>query len=50
MREAWRLNKHSLTANYTIALNYIDKTMLPYSTIEKAVAKTIIKLNEEAHS
>ena len=50
MREAWRLNKHALTNNYLIAFNYLDKTMLGYSAIEKAIAKTIVKLNEETHS
>ena len=50
MREAWRLNKHALTNNYLIAFNYMDKTMLGYSAIEKAIAKAVVKLNEEAHS
>ena len=50
MREAWRLNKQALTNNYLIAINYMDKTMLNYATIEKAVAKTIAKLNEETNS
>ena len=50
MREAWRLNKQTLNNHYLIAFNYMDKTMSDYSTIEKAVAKTINKLNEETHS
>lgn len=50
MREAWRLNKNKLNKHYLIAFNYIDKTMLSYDIIEKAVAKAINKLNEEANS
>jgi ribonuclease P protein component len=50
MREAWRLNKQNLNNHYLIAFNYMDKTMNGYDTIEKAVAKTINKLNEEANS
>ncbi len=50
MREAWRLNKDQLNNNYRIAFNYIDKSMLDYATINKAFAKTIRKLNEEAYS
>lgn len=50
MREAWRLNKDELQKPYTLALNYMDKTMLPYAAIEKAVKKAIKKLNEEADS
>lgn len=50
MREAWRLNKTELNKSFLLALNYIDKTMLPYATIEKAVKKTIRKLNEETDS
>lgn len=50
MREAWRLNKQTLNNHYLIALNYMDKTLLGYSVIEKAIAKTIIKLNEETNS
>ncbi|MBO4666292.1 MAG: ribonuclease P protein component [Paludibacteraceae bacterium] len=50
MREAWRLNKAELLQSYTIALNYMDKTMLPYANIEKAIKKAIKKLNEETDS
>lgn len=50
MREAWRLNKQNLNNHYLIAFNYMDKTMLDYSIVDKAVAKTIAKLNEETNS
>ena len=50
MREAWRLNKQLLKNNYLIAFNYMDKTMLNFSVIEKSTAKVIEKLNEEAYS
>ena len=50
MREAWRLNKQNLNHHYLIAFNYMDKTMLDYSIVDKAVAKTIAKLNEETNS
>ncbi len=50
MREAWRLNKENLHRPYTLALNYMDKVMQPYETIEKAVKKAIRKLNEETDS
>lgn len=50
MREAWRLNKENLHRPYTLALNYMDKVMQPYATIEKAVKKAIRKLNEETDS
>ena len=50
MREAWRLNKQNLNNHYLIAFNYMDKTMLDYSIVDKTVAKTIAKLNEETNS
>ena len=50
MREAWRLNKAELGQSYTLAINYIDKQMQPYATIEKAVKKAIKRLNEETDS
>lgn len=50
MREAWRLNKQNLNNHYLIAFNYMDKTILDYSIVDKAVAKTIAKLNEETNS
>jgi len=50
MREAWRLHKDGLTKNYTLALNYMDKAMQPYSNIERAVRKAIKRLNEEVDS
>ena len=50
IREVWRLNKSELQHPYTLAFNYMDKAMLPYESIDKAVKKTIRKLNEEADS
>lgn len=50
MREAWRLNKEQLQGTYTLAFNYMDKAMLPFASIEKAVKKAIRKLNEETDS
>lgn len=50
MREAWRLNKSELEGAYMLALNYIDKSMQPYTVIERAVKKAIKRLNEETDS
>ena len=50
MREAWRLNKGELQKPFMLALNYMDKTMLPYAAIDKAVKKAVRKLNEETDS
>ena len=47
MREAYRLNRHSLEGRYMLAFNYIDKEQQPYAVVEKGVRKAIRKLNEE---
>ena len=45
MREAWRLQQHSLNGSYVLAFNYMDKTMQPLEVISRAVTKAINKLN-----
>lgn len=46
MREAYRLNQELLPAEvcYQVAFNYIDKSKQPYSVIEKAMRKALLRL------
>ena len=47
MREAYRLNMSILleiNASYQIAFNYMDKTIQPYSCIEKAMKKALKRI------
>lgn len=45
MREAYRLHRDLLEGHYQIAFNYMDKEEQSYSVIEKAVCKTLKKIN-----
>ncbi len=45
MREAWRLQQHDLKGSYVLAFNYMDKGILPYPVVFRAVSKAIDKLN-----
>lgn len=50
MREAYRLNKQVLLSadkHYHLALNYIDKEMQDYKTINKAMLKILKRLVSE---
>ena len=50
MREAYRLNKQVLLSadkHYHLALNYIDKEMQDYKTINKAMLKILKRLATE---
>ena len=50
MREAYRLNKQVLLSadkHYHLALNYIDKEMQEYKTINKAMVKILKRLATE---
>lgn len=50
MREAYRLNKQVLLdadKHYHLALNYIDKEMQDYKTINKAMVKILKRLATE---
>jgi ribonuclease P protein component len=50
MREAYRLNKQVLLdtdKHYHLALNYIDKEMQEYKTINKAMVKILKRLATE---
>jgi len=50
MREAYRLNKQVLLSadkHYHLALNYIDKEMQDYKTINKAMVKILKRLATE---
>lgn len=48
MREAYRLNKQPLMGkSMQIAFNYIDKSIQPYSVIERAMRKAIKHLQDE---
>lgn len=47
IREAYRLQQQPILdaeQHWQIALNYMDKTEQPYSVIEKAVRKAIVKI------
>lgn len=48
MREAWRLQQHSLNAPYVLAFNYMDKSMQPFEVVSRAVTKAISRLNRMA--
>lgn len=50
MREAYRINKQILLdadKQYHLALNYMDKEMLNYKTINKAITKILKRLASE---
>jgi ribonuclease P protein component len=54
MREAYRLNQdilkpkeESQTQHFLIAFNYMDKKEQPYTVIEKAVRKALLKVKGE---
>lgn len=48
MREAYRLNKQPLMGKtMQVAFNYIDKSIQPYSVIEKAMRKAVKRLQNE---
>jgi ribonuclease P protein component len=52
MREAYRLNKSLLdpcACSYHIAFNYMDKNMLDYHLIDKAMRRALKKINQLAH-
>lgn len=46
MREAWRLHQHELVVPMQVAFNYMDRTMQSYQVVERAMVKSIRKLNE----
>lgn len=48
MREAWRLNKHLLGEehHYELAINYMDKVVLPSDRISRAMQTVLTKLNK----
>lgn len=49
MREAYRLNKGILEQNschFQVAFNYIDKELQPYTVIEKAMCKALLRLTK----
>lgn len=46
MREAYRLNQDLVEGRYLIAFNYMDKEEQPYTVIEKAVRKALMKIND----
>jgi len=47
MREAYRLNKSKLSAPQKLLIGYIytPKEILPYSQIEEAMVKSLIRFN-----
>ena len=50
IREAWRINKHTLNNSYILGIAYMDKERQTLQTIERAIKKTIKRLNETSHT